>query len=76
MVEQQQGQDAAREERLRRAAGAAFGLGLVATLVLLAVFPGLPHVFDWGAVVFAALVGGLARWACLAWMRKRHGTGG
>ncbi|MFF7048862.1 hypothetical protein ACFY94_10945 [Streptomyces griseorubiginosus] len=72
MVEQQQrkilGQ--AWENRRRRAGIIAFVAGLVMTLAFFAFFPGLPHVIDWGAILVALAVGGLARWACQSRMTK------
>ncbi|MEU5345239.1 MULTISPECIES: hypothetical protein [unclassified Streptomyces] len=43
------------------------------TLAFFGFFPGLPHVIDWGAIVVAVLVGGLVRWLCQAWMKKKRG---
>ncbi|KOV71063.1 hypothetical protein [Streptomyces sp. MMG1121] len=75
MVEQQQRQDAdqAAEARRQRAGVVAFLVGLVATLGFFAFFPGLPHVIDWGAVLAALAVGGLARWSCLSRMTRTAG---
>ncbi|WP_345042573.1 hypothetical protein [Streptomyces sannanensis] len=70
MSDQQQGQDEA--GRTPRQAGiAAFVTGLVVTLGFFAFFPGLPHVIDWGAILLSLAVGGIARWACRAWLTKR-----
>ncbi|WP_128381234.1 hypothetical protein [Streptomyces cavernae] len=72
MTEQQEGQnlDQAWETRRRRAGIIAFLGGLVATLAFFALFPGLPHVLDWGAILMSLAVGGLARWACQSQMTK------
>ncbi|GAB2947136.1 MULTISPECIES: hypothetical protein [Streptomyces] len=72
MTEQRQGQDSDRVlgTQRRRAGIVAFLLGLVVTLAFFAFFPGLPHVIDWGAILVALAVGGVARWACLAWVTK------
>ncbi|MFC8430898.1 hypothetical protein [Streptomyces sp. NPDC057253] len=75
MVEQQQrkilGQEW--ENRRRRAGIIAFAAGLVVTLAFFAFFPGLPHVIDWGAILVALAVGGLAQWACQSRMTKSAG---
>ncbi|MFD8390268.1 hypothetical protein ACFV2N_13940 [Streptomyces sp. NPDC059680] len=67
----------AREGR-RRAGVVAFLVGLFVTLAFFAFRPGLPHVIDWGAVLAAMVVGGLARWSCRSWMtrtaRKKPGS--
>ncbi|KUM90192.1 hypothetical protein OIE43_29975 [Streptomyces pseudovenezuelae] len=72
MVEQQQRKTVGREwEVKRRRAGiVSFVAGLVATLAFFAFCPGLPHVIDWGAILVALAVGGLARWACQSWLAK------
>lgn len=44
------------------------GAGLV--LGFFAFFPGLPHVIDWGAILVSLVGGGIARWACRAWMAQ------
>ncbi|MEU6139081.1 hypothetical protein ABZ848_01835 [Streptomyces sp. NPDC047081] len=64
MVEQEQRNesDPTSETRQQRAGIAAFLVGLLATLAFFAFFPGLPHVIDWGAILVALAVGGLARW--------------
>ena len=58
------------QTRRRRVGGAGFLVGLVVTLAFFGFFPGLPHVLDWGAVLVALAVGGLARWVCQARMSK------
>ncbi|MFF8846782.1 hypothetical protein ACF08N_29390 [Streptomyces sp. NPDC015127] len=72
MIKQEQGRnsDPAWETRRRRAGIAAFLGGLVATLAFFAFFPGLPHVIDWGAILVALGVGGLAHWGCQSRMTK------
>ncbi|WP_369388853.1 hypothetical protein AB5J72_15610 [Streptomyces sp. CG1] len=72
MVAQQQRThaDQAWEARRKRAGIAAFLVGLGATLAFFALWPGLPHVIDWGAVLAALAVGGLARWSCRSWMTR------
>ncbi|MFF7947338.1 hypothetical protein [Streptomyces griseorubiginosus] len=72
MVEQQQRKTSGQEweNRRRRAGIIAFVAGLVITLAFFAFFPGLPHVIDWGAILVALAVGGLARWACQSRMTK------
>ncbi len=71
MIDRQQERDLGCEARRRPAGIAAFVAGFVVTLAFFAFFPGLPHVIDWGAIVVAALVGALTRWAFLAWAGKR-----
>jgi hypothetical protein len=70
MTEQQQRQESDQvwRARRRRVGIAAFLLGLVVALAFFVFFPGLPHVIDWGAVLVALAVGGIARWACQAGM--------
>ncbi|MFF7758978.1 hypothetical protein [Streptomyces griseorubiginosus] len=72
MVEQQQRKAPGQEweNRRRRAGIIAFVAGLAITLAFFAFFPGLPHVIDWGAILVALAVGGLARWACQSRMTK------
>ncbi|MBN0044932.1 hypothetical protein JS756_12595 [Streptomyces actuosus] len=72
MTDQQQGPGPYRvgEARRRRAGIGAFLVGFVATLAFFGFFPGLPHVIDWGAILAALLVGGLARWGCQTWMAR------
>ncbi|PAZ16278.1 hypothetical protein CLM62_09025 [Streptomyces sp. SA15] len=71
MIEQQgHGADQAHETRRRRSGIVAFLVGLVATLAFFALFPGLPHVIDWGAILVSLAVGGLAREACRSWMAR------
>jgi hypothetical protein len=72
MVAQEQRNDPDQkwEARRQRAGIAAFVVGLAATLAFFAFFPGLPHVIDWGAIVVAFVVGGLARWYCQSRMTK------
>ncbi|QUC61555.1 hypothetical protein IOD14_34845 [Streptomyces sp. A2-16] len=72
MVEQQQRKSQGQEweDRRRRAGIIAFVAGLVITLAFFAFFPGLPHVIDWGAILVALAVGGLARWVCQSRMAK------
>jgi hypothetical protein len=71
MIEQQsQNPDQAWETRRRRAGIAAFLVGLVAALAVFALFPGLPHVIDWGAILVSLAVGGCARWVCRSWMTR------
>ncbi|MER6137352.1 hypothetical protein [Streptomyces sp. NPDC001815] len=70
MIDQQQGREQPTGTRRRSAEVVAFVAGLMATLVFFAFFPGLPHVIDWGAIVVSVLVGALARWGCLSWMRR------
>lgn len=74
MIDQKQGQGQASATRRRRAEIAAFAAGLVATLAFFAFFPGLPHVIDWGAILVALVVGGIARWACQSWMMKKDNS--
>lgn len=75
MVEQQQNNaDQAREARRRRVGIVSFLVGLFATLAFFAYFPGLPHVIDWGAVLAAIAVGGLARWSCRSLMARTART--
>ncbi|MFE6841735.1 hypothetical protein [Streptomyces sp. NPDC057686] len=64
-------EDPARAARLRRAGFGAFLAGAAATLAFLAFFPGLPHVIDWGAIIAALAIGGLARWALQSHLRKK-----
>ena len=59
-----------REPRQQRAGFVAFLVGTVGTLGFFAFWPGLPHVIDWGAILVAIAVGGLARSACRSWMAK------
>ncbi|AZP17356.1 hypothetical protein EJC51_15240 [Streptomyces aquilus] len=70
MAEQHQATnpDQAQETRRQRAGAAALLVGLIGTLAFFALWPGLPHVIDWGAIVAAIAVGGLARWICQSWM--------
>ncbi|RST11124.1 hypothetical protein E2C00_10045 [Streptomyces sp. WAC05374] len=72
MTEQQQGPgpEGPEEARRRRAGVAAFVVGMVGTLAFFAFFPGLPHVIDWGAILVALVVGGLARWGCRVWVTR------
>ncbi|MFJ2606810.1 hypothetical protein ACIQOU_07770 [Streptomyces sp. NPDC091279] len=72
MIEQHKAPDLdqARRTRRRRAGIVAFLVGAVVTVVFFAFFPGLPHVVDWGAILVALVVGGLARGGCQAWMTR------
>ena len=71
MIKQQrQDWDQAWKTRRRRAGITAFLIGIVATLAVFALFPGLPHVIDWGAVLVSLAVGGLVRWICQSWMTR------
>ncbi|WP_328620670.1 hypothetical protein [Streptomyces sp. NBC_00354] len=65
-------EDPARDARLRRSGIGAFLAGAAATLAFFAFFPGLPHVIDWGAIIAALAIGGLARWALQYRLRKRR----
>nr|WP_112473010.1 hypothetical protein [Streptomyces sp. ST1020] len=56
---------------LRRVGVGGFVGGVVAGLAFFAFFPGLPHVIDWGAVIVSLGVGGVVRWGCLVWGRKK-----
>ena len=71
MVEQQtESPSQTWKARRRRAGIAAFLVGLVATLVFFAFFPGLPHIIDWGAILASLAVGTLAQWGCRSWMKR------
>ncbi|MFE3553828.1 hypothetical protein ACFXKW_03015 [Streptomyces sp. NPDC059193] len=65
-------EDPTRETERRRAGIVAFLVGVAAAFGFFAFFPGLPHVIDWGAIIAAAAVGGLVRWAWLAHLAKRE----
>lgn len=65
-------QDPAREAKRRRSGVSAFIAGAAGAAAFFAFFPGLPHVIDWGAVIVSLAVGGLARWAWLAYTANKH----
>ncbi|MDX2707873.1 hypothetical protein PV350_34235 [Streptomyces sp. PA03-6a] len=60
-------------QQLRRAGIAAFAATSVVTLASFALFPGLPHVIDWGAVLVALVLGAVARHGVRSWLRRRSG---
>nr|WP_060886918.1 hypothetical protein [Streptomyces caniscabiei] len=72
MVDRQDGSSSPTDQdvRRRRVGVAAFVVGAGLVLGFFAFFPGLPHVIDWGAILVSLVGGGIARWACRAWMAQ------